>query len=194
MRYFVYIDKELVKNLIASYSELDFSIDFIEYSIQKSCSNVNNIRTDPRKEIIIDEKSKTQRDSKSISVDMGISSNTTTERRYINISDVTDIKNISFYNNLIDRLKEMSQGENRAQNRIIEQQGSIRKVRLSRDDTNNNLFLINNNYVWCDNKNSQTDMDFFTNMCGEVKVIGYNINENKTRNVNVLKAIAIYIE
>ena len=125
---------------------------------------------------------------------MGISSNTTTERRYINISDVTDIKNISFYNNLIDRLKEMSQGENRAQNRIIEQQGSIRKVRLSRDDTNNNLFLINNNYVWCDNKNSQTDMDFFTNMCGEVKVIGYNINENKTRNVNVLKAIAIYIE
>ena len=55
-------------------------------------------------------------------------------------------------------------------------------------------FLINNNYVWCDNKNSQTDMDFFTNMCGEVKVIGYNINENKTRNVNVLKAIAIYIE
>lgn len=193
MRYYVYIDKDLIKNLIASYSDINFSIDFVEYSLQKSCGNVNNIRTDPRKELIIDEKSKTKRNSKSISVDMGITSNITTERRYINISDVTDIKNISFYNNLIDKLKEVAKGENRASSRIIEEQGNIQKIR-TRENSNNNLFFINNNYVWCDNKNAQTDMDFFTNMCGEVKVIGYNINEDTTRNINVLKAIAIYIE
>ena len=61
-------------------------------------------------------------------------------------------------------------------------------------DPINNVFMMNNDLIWYNKDNSITDMDFFTDVCGEIRVIGYDINDNLNRGSKMLKAIAIYVE
>lgn len=197
MRYYVYMDKDLIKNLIATYSNgnFDFNIDFVEYSIQKNCGNVNNIRVDPRNEKISDdEKSKcSKRKSNSISLDAGTTFNTIIEQKYINISDISDIKNINFYHKLIEKLRDLKIDNTREDDKIKEEKGKIIKLR-NEFYGKDKIFSINNSYIWYDEEKCLIDFNFFTNMSGEVMVIGYNIKETKDRNSEMLKAIAIYLE
>lgn len=195
VRYYVYIDKNLIKKLAATYSEINFNIDFVEFSVQKNCGNINNIRFEPRNEIMCDneKKRKSTRKSKSVGVDAGTSCNVITEKKYINITDITDIKNMNFYHNLIEKLNKVFSNKSREDKKIITLEGRIINLRTP-ENINEKIFLINNSYVWYNDNMCDTNINFLSNMCEKIKVIGYNINENKMRGYNILKAIAIYIE
>ena len=87
-------------------------------------------------------------------------------------------------------------GENEAtreNSKVVEEEGKIEKIFENRS-YEDNIFNINNSYVWYDKEKSLIDMNLFSNVCGEVKVLGYNINEDAKRSNKMLKAIAIYVE
>lgn len=194
MRYYIYIDKDLIKNLIATYGNFNFNIDVVEYSVQKNCGNINNIRVEPRKENMCDaDKGNVKRNSTGFGVDSGMTYNVITEEKYINISDISEIKNIEFYHNLIESLRKLKNGATRENSKVVEEEGKIEKIFENRS-YEDNIFNINNSYVWYDKEKSLIDMNLFSNVCGEVKVLGYNINEDAKRSSKMLKAIAIYVE
>lgn len=194
MRYYIYIDKDLIKNLIATYGNFNFNIDVVEYSVQKNCGNINNIRVEPRKENMCDaDKGNVKRNSTGFGVDSGMTYNVITEEKYINISDISEIKNIEFYHNLIENLRKLKNGATRENSKVVEEEGKIEKIFENRS-YEDNIFNINNSYVWYDKEKSLIDMNLFSNVCGEVKVLGYNINEDAKRSNKMLKAIAIYVE
>ena len=194
MRYYIYIDKDLIKNLIATYGNFNFNIDVVEYSVQKNCGNINNIRVEPRKENMCDaDKGNVKRNSTGFGVDSGMTYNVITEEKYINISDISEIKNIEFYHNLIESLRKLKNGATRENSKVVEEEGKIEKIFENRS-YEDNIFNINNSYVCYDKEKSLIDMNLFSNVCGEVKVLGYNINEDAKRSNKMLKAIAIYVE
>lgn len=194
MRYYIYIDKDLIKNLIATYGNFNFNIDVVEYSVQKNCGNINNIRVEPRKENMCDaDKGNVKRNSTGFGVDSGMTYNVITEEKYINISDISEIKNIEFYHNLIESLRKLKNEATRENSKVVEEEGKIEKIFENRS-YEDNIFNINNSYVWYDKEKSLIDMNLFSNVCGEVKVLGYNINEDAKRSNKMLKAIAIYVE
>lgn len=194
MRYYIYIDKDLIKNLIATYGNFNFNIDVVEYSVQKNCGNINNIRVEPRKENMCDaDKGNVKRNSTGFGVDSGMTYNVITEEKYINISDISEIKNIEFYHNLIESLRKLKNEATRENSKVVEEEGKIEKIFENRS-YEDNIFNINNSYVWYDKEKSLIDMNLFSNVCGEVKVLGYNINEDVKRSNKMLKAIAIYVE
>ncbi|CCZ56210.1 unknown [Clostridium sp. CAG:1219] len=119
--------------------------------------------------------------------------NVITEEKYINISDISEIKNIEFYHNLIESLRKLKNGATRENSKVVEEEGKIEKIFENRS-YEDNIFNINNSYVWYDKEKSLIDMNLFSNVCGEVKVLGYNINEDAKRSNKMLKAIAIYVE
>ncbi|MEG1705506.1 MAG: hypothetical protein RR290_02895 [Clostridia bacterium] len=211
MRYYIYLDKEFLKSLFASISETNFDIEIMEFSIQKgetvtkdinvtpsldkNCGNsnskINDEKTDNRSEC---------RKQKSSGMNFFAgetnTSNMIVERRYINVEDVSGIKNLAFYNKLVKRLEILCDGKC---NLCIES-GKICPCKLKniyegvsdRDyPENNKFFYINNKYIWLDNNNLVTDLLFLSSITSEVKVLGFTIN--KINNIEIVKAVAIYI-
>ena len=135
MRYYIYLDKPFLRTILGSIGELDFDIDVIEYSVIKSYSNNNKLVVDPciengnNCEIFKDtEKSKNKEESFNsekirFGMDKGVSCNIQTERKYINISDISDMKNIGFYHKLITKVEQMKNRD--INNRLYEGSGFI---------------------------------------------------------------------
>ena len=212
MRYYLYLDKEFLKSLFASISEFDFDIEIMEFSIQKGETITKDINIAPNVNKISG-KANWQRNDKDIDdkneyrnqVTGGVTLfagekntyNTVVERRYINIEDVSGIKNLAFYNKLVKKLEEMCSKEDC----LCTENGKICPCKLKNlytdiDDSqypkNNQFFFINNKYIWLDNNNLVTDLFFLSTITSNVKVIGFKIN--KLDNIDIIKAIAIFIE
>ena len=210
MRYYIYLDKEFLKTLFAIFKESDFNIDVFEFTVRNSYTLNNNISVDPtlergnesedhsRKEW--DEKfSSSARDSNSkrnrvgISYDNGNSYNYQTERKYLNITDITDIKNMAFYHDLFEKIK--SDTSRDATKRIYIEKGFIKINNKRNIDLNiNKFFMINNSFVWYDNSKLDGDIDLLSQMSCELNVVGYKMNCAEDENNKILKAIAMYIE
>lgn len=212
MRYYLYLDKEFLKSLFASVSGVDFDIEIMEFSVQKGETLTKDINIAPNVNKIsgkanwhkedkdIDEKNEYRNQvTGGVTLFAGEKNtyNTITERRYINIEDVSGIKNLAFYNKLVKRLEEMCNKEYC----ICIENGKICPCKLKNlyadiDDSqypkNNQFFYINNKYIWIDSDNLATDLFFLSTITSEVKVIGFTIN--KIDNIDIIKAIAIFIE
>lgn len=229
MRYYLYLDKIFLKSLFAAISETDFDIEIVEFSTQKSYSTTQDISLEPTIEKVLEkecedekgkevenkkesENSKVGKKNKSfdrdkninkieMSLDQSNTYQTSTSRRYINIDDISEIKNDNFYHKLVDKLyKKLEDEEN-----MCYECGCIYPYRLrskyetQRDETDdlskgNKFFRINNTYVWVDSTKLEADLMFLSNITDRVHVLGYNINNNKIGNFKIAKAIAIYIE
>lgn len=172
MRYYIYLDKTFLRTIFASMGEIDFNIDVIEYSVIKSYTNNNNLSIDPCmengnncevfKDNVKDVK-KTRNNSFNnekirVGYDKGVSCNIQTERKYINISDITDMKNIEFYHKLINNIENIN--NNRSDSRIYEEEGYITTYinENNRSDENyfgenEGFFRINDTCIWYDKEN-----------------------------------------
>ncbi|MDF2865821.1 MAG: hypothetical protein K0R72_639 [Clostridia bacterium] len=215
MRYYLYLDKEFLKSLFASISEVDFDIEIMEFSIQKGETFTKDINIAPNANEMVGDASWQKKDKDACDKDDkheyrkqvtgGVtffageksSYNTIVERRYINIEDVSGIKNLAFYNKLVNKLEEIGNKEN---NLCIES-GKICPCKLKNlykeiDDReypkNNQFFYINDKYIWIDSNNLVTDLFFLSTITSDVKIIGFTIN--KINNIQIIKAIAIFIE
>jgi|GEM_PF-2090165 len=212
MRYYLYLDKEFLKSLFASVSEVDFDLEIMEFSVQKGETLTKDINIAPninevsgKATLQKNDKDDNEKNECRNQTTGGVTLfagekntyNTVVERRYINIEDVSGIKNLAFYNKLVKKLEGMSNEEVC----LCIEKGKICPCKLKNlyadiDDRqypkNNQFFYINNKYIWIDSDNLATDLFFLSTITSEVKVIGFMIN--KINDIDIIKAIAIFIE
>ena len=211
MRYYIYLDRVFIRTLFAVLDDFDFDIDIVEYAVRKSYTNNNEISVDPSFENgnsndTFKEIDKTKNNTKKynfsneklrLGFDKGITYNIQTERKYINISDITDMKNISFYHKLVSSLEDMN--DIKKDNRLYIEEGNIIMYDNIKEDNNNiisdndGFFRINNTCIWYNKENIKYDISKLSYMNCKVKVVGYILNEDKEQK-KVVKALAMYIE
>lgn len=210
MRYYIYLDRALLRILFSALSNIDFDIEVVEYSVRKSYSTNNQLSVDPSMEKIKDcenscreeiEKDKSggcrssclNKERVGFGYDYGNSYNLQTEKRYINIEDITDMKNTSFYHNLLENLRSTTRGE---EDRVIEEEGYIKCGSRAEGNPvlNENFFMVNDTFIWFNQDLLQGDITLLSEMACKVKVIGYQMNCKEDRGHKIVKAISIFIE
>lgn len=209
MRYYIYLDKDFLKTLFSILSDIDFNIDVFEFSVRNSYTINNNISLDPSIESSKDSEDGSKKDWKDnysssardnlgrrnrvgISYDNGNSYNYQTERKYLNITDITDMKNMAFYHDLFEKIRENTSRDSNS--RIFKEEGFI-KINNNRGigEDINNFFMINNSFIWYEKQKLNGDIKILQEMSCKVNVVGYKMNCFESEK-NILKAIAIYIE
>lgn len=212
MRYYIYLDREFLRILFSVLGEDNFNIEVLEYSLRKSVTTNNELSLEPSLENINDCENSCKNESEKsdlkylkngefnkekleVSYDKSKSCNVQTEIKYINIEDVSDIKNTSFYHKLLEDLRK---NINDNTSRIVEEVGYIKIEnslnRIEVKENNDDFFMINESFVWIDNTKLQGNLKLLSLMGCEIKVIGYMMNCKNSNNGKILKAIAIFIE
>ena len=166
MRYYLYLDKDFLRSLFSIFDSANFNIDVFEFSVRNSYTINNNLSVDPSveknkdmedysKKDWKDNFSSSARDSKSsrkrvgVSYDNGNSYNYQTEKKYLNISDITDMKNMAFYHDLLEKIKNNNCRDD--ESRIIIEEGFIKtNNNRSMENDIDNFFMINDCFIWYD--------------------------------------------
>lgn len=215
MRYYIYLDKCFVRSLFSVLNESDFNIEVVEYSVRKSSTTNNQVSIDPYLEKLCNnDKVKNIEGSKNrqkrygssnaekngINGNLGYANSSTVEtvRRYINIDDITDMKNNSFYHNLVEKLNKENNRSSNDDERIAIESGFIELYDLDDKLLNSEskidgFFKINTKNVWYKKELLQGDIKLLAQMSCRIKVIGYTMSclEKEDR---IIKAIAVFIE
>lgn len=181
MRMYIYINRDLIKCVAPKIENVSFDIDFFEYSEKRgyTTNNNTNIRPEFEKDCRKDDKGE-NRGKKTrigISEDFGVLCNVEVVKRYINIEDVSSIKNNNFYYCIAEKIKEDKRIKN-----IIGRISNLNKT---------NFYINNNKYIINDEAYNNL-LEIFENQC-EVNCLGYKINCLNAE-YDVFKTIAIYIE
>lgn len=209
MRYYIYLDKEFIRTLFSIISDANFNIDVFEFSVRNSYTINNNISLDPSVERQRDCEDFSKRDYKEnysnsqrdnigerkrvgVSYDNGNSYNYQTERKYLNITDITDMKNMAFYHDIFEKI---SQNVSRDTNTRIFREEGFMKINANRkfEKSSDDFFMINDSFVWYENEKLNGSINILQEMNCKVNVVGYKMNCIESEK-NILKAIAIYIE
>lgn len=210
MRYYIYLDKCFVRNLFSIVENIDFDIEVVEYSVRKSSTINNQISLSPSKEEIcnngkdfLSPKQENQmhlRDEnmskKSLSTQAGYADSSTieTQKRYINIDDITDMKNDNFYHQLVEKL---NSDHFRNATRIEVDEGFIKlydRYDIKEDiKKRGSFFMLNNKYVWYEEELLKGDIELLAQIGCKIKVVGYKMN-CLDKEENIIKAIAMFIE
>lgn len=214
----MYLDREFLRNLVSVEGSLDFNIQVIEYRIQENCSNTNNNSIDPSIENceanFFENSNKKLEDNHSLSrpqksnkdcrkrVCLNSSFSTTqsktVEQKYINIEDITDMKNINFYHNLVEKIRDNSGSRS---SHICEETGYLQcledRIILPKGNEYGDkccFFKLNDNYVWYEKQKLCADIKFLSNISCKVNLVGYDINFDENTGKKISKAIAIFLE
>ena len=209
MRYYIYIDKNFIKNIFASDEISDFEIEIVTYSMQEGETIYKSNNLSPRvdfskdefneKEKIVEDKDKKKKrkgdirtrndNSLEISSSNANTYNKTIEKRYINIEEVSDMKNINFFHKLIKSIEYKCENYN---NTLIFEKGIIINFKIINEENNENILLyINSKYFWIDKSLLNCDVNMLISLKSNVNICGYKLNTN-TYN-QVIKVIAIYM-
>lgn len=208
MRYYIYLDKPFLRTILASMGEIGFDIDVIEYSVIKNYSNNKKVAFDPciengnnfevfkEKDICKRKNGNFNSNKIRIGFDNGETYNIQTERKYINISDITDMKNIGFYHKLITKIENIKNRDEKS--RIYEKTGYIKVYKSRNEDSieysnKDGFFRIDDICIWYDKEKMQADINLLSRMSCKINIVGYVINclEDSKK---VVKPMAIYIE
>lgn len=175
MRLYLYMNKEYLRLIAPKILNLSLDINYYEYSERRSCSQNNNIGVKP--EIRFNEEKKN--DGKiEIIKDNGEMSNVEITKRYINIEDVTQIKNNYLYFNIIENLVE--------DNNVIMICGVIENV------NEDNTFSINNCIVIYPNECEDIIRELYKFNC-EIKCFVFKLKCVKNP-ILISKLLTIFLE
>lgn len=184
MRYYLYRDIELVKEIYSQFSNLNLDLDVIERIDAKSCSQEEGIFAEPES---------TLGEKHNASVKMGArtsnSSNVTTISEYANMDDVKDIRNKSFYHNLIENLsskKVMCKG-------VDIECGKINCMRKEQEGIDK-FVEVNGTYIWYESDKLSNDIYVLSTITDKIEVVGCIIKQKDDFSPKVIKAIAMYID
>ena len=177
----MYLNKDMIKCIAARLSDVSFNIDFFEYSEKKGYSTNNNTVLRPEIENwnknYQDKRECFGRNSVGISNENGNLCNFQIEKRYINIEDVSSIKNNQFYYDILEKLP--------LDNRIKEVKGKITSLSEISFNIQDNKFLIDDTLYGM-------LKELYENVC-DIVVMGYKIN-CLNQEYDIFKIITIYIE
>ena len=184
MRYYLYRDIELLKEIYSQLANFELDLDVIERIDAKSCSQEEGIFTEP--ETKIDGKCDMR---VKIGARTSNSSNITTISEYANIEDVKDIHNKRFYHSLIENLKK----DKKHMRGIYVECGKLNCLRNEQDRLDK-FVEVNGSYIWFEKDKMSNDIHILSTITNSIEVIGCIIKEKDTLSPKVIKAIAMYID
>ncbi|MBR1884184.1 MAG: hypothetical protein IJ809_04530 [Clostridia bacterium] len=209
MRYYLYVDKDFIEALFGSIAGSNFDIEVLEFSLNKSQTITRDFNVSPgidkydekglstvdkEKNVNKDKHDRSIRNFKAFAGETN-TFNTSVERKYINIEEVSNIKKQAFYYKLIEKIEEDIESEN-----LCRLSGRICPCKLknpyidvsSRSYEEDNLFFnVENKYVWLEKDKLHSDLLFLSTITKQINVIGFKINQGEEN--EIVKAIAIYI-
>lgn len=103
MRLYLYINREYLKLLAPKIANFSFDINYFEYTEKRSCTLNDNVGVRP--EVVFNEE-KCPKKKVEILKDNSEVSNMEIIKRYINIDDISEIKNNNLYFNIIESIVE----------------------------------------------------------------------------------------
>lgn len=184
MRYYLYRDIELLKEIYSQFIDLRLDLDVIERIDAKTCSEEEGIFAEP--ETRLSEKC----DSKvRIGARNNNSASVTTISEYANMIDVKEIYNKRFYHNLIENLI----------NKKIKCKGvdiETGKMNCMRNEQEgiDKFVEINGTYIWFECDKMSNDIHVLSTITDKIEVVGCVIKEKDNLSPKVIKAIAMYID
>lgn len=216
MRYYIYLDKPLLKSLYSSREDLEFDIEVLEYTTKKIIGSSTSICVEPKNENVDEcENVKENGNSSSekglikkifrnrkakreeIRFDTINRKENSIERKSVNIDDVTDIYNNNFFHRIIEK---MYKSENiREQDRLYKASGKMNIINernqqnFNIETNNEEIFLnLNNDFIWLEKGKLQNDINIICKSVESVEILGYVVNENRIG--KIVKCVAVYIE
>ena len=184
MRYYLYRDVELLKEIYSQFVDLRLDLDVIERIDAKTCSEEEGIFAEP--EAKLSEKC----DAKvRIGARNNNSSSVTTISEYANMTDIKDIYNKRFYHNLIEDLT----SKKIKCNGVEIETGKINCMR-SQQEGIDKFVEVNGTYIWYEYDKLSNDIHVLSTITDKIEVIGCVIKEKDSVSPKVIKAIAMYID
>lgn len=111
-------------------------------------------------------------------------------REHANISDIKEISNMAFFNELTDRLTKIC-ADNKCSN-LCYMRAELQMYDSYKEGED--IFVkMSGNCIWLKKKNIETDIRAVCNMLGKVNMIGCVVNEECNARPRVIKVIAIYL-
>ena len=184
MRYYLYRDIELLKEIYSQFTNMDLDLDVIERIDAKSVSQEEGIFTEP--ETKIDGKCDMR---VKIGARTSNSSNVTTISEYANMEDIKDIHNKRFYHNLIDNL---TSKKIKCKGLDIEC-GKINCMRNEQEGIDK-FVEVNGTYIWYEYDKLSNDIHILSTITDKITIIGCVIKEKDDISPKIIKAIAMYID
>ncbi len=184
MRYYLYRDIELIKEIYSQFIDLKIDLDVIERIDAKTCFEEEGMFAEPETRLSNKCDAKVRIGARNTN-----SSNVTTISEYANISDVKDIYNKRFYHNLIENLvnkKIKCQG-------VYVESGKMNCMRSEQDGIDK-FVEINGTYIWFEQDKLNNDVNILSTITDKIQVIGCVIKEEDNISPKVIKAIAMYID
>ena len=175
MRLYLYMNKEYLRLIAPKVLNLSLDIDYFEYSERRSCTLNDNIGVKP--EIRFSEEKKSNGRLEIVKDNSEIS-NVEITKRYINIEDITHIKNNYLYFKIIESIKE--------DDNIVITSGIIEKI--NEDST----FVINN-YLVIYTKECENVIREVYKFKSEIKCYVFKLNCPQN-SLLVSKLLSIFIE
>lgn len=184
MRYYLYRDIELLKEIYSQFTDLRLDLDVIERIDAKTCFEEEGIFAEPETKLSEKCDSRVRIGARNTN-----SSNTTTISEYANISDVKEIYNKRFYHNLIENIK----------NKKINGKGlciECGKMNCMRNEQEgiDKFIEVNGTYIWFECDKMSNDIHILSTITDKIEVVGCMIKEKDDRSPRVIKAIAMYVD
>ncbi len=213
MRYYIYLDKDFLKSVCSVSPDIGFELEVVEFSSKKTYGYVEDLCIEPKIENGIEEENsarceeedslsnsncnkRRQVDRLDVKTARARNMQTSYERRYINIDEISDIKNAMFFNELINKLLKVVEDKKE----FFFEKGKIYPYKLrniysqSEDDCFKDVFVkMNDTYIWIDSKKLDVDIEMISNMIEDVSILGYFVRNNIKESYSIVKAIAIFI-
>ncbi|MDD2627382.1 MAG: hypothetical protein PHR25_00575 [Clostridia bacterium] len=185
MRYYLYRDVDLVKEIYSQFIDLDIELDEIDHIDARTIFQEDGIFVEPEGKIC--------KENEDQRIKMGARSNGSTSITRIsdfsNMQDVKEIYNRRFYHKLIENLrckKIKCPG-------IHIEYGKINYMQLSSDFTEQ-FIEVNGTYIWFEYNRMDNNIQILSRITGEINVIGCLIKEANNDSPKIIKAIAMYTE
>ena len=175
MRLYLYLNKEYLKLIAPKILNLSLDINYYEYSERRSCTSNDNIGVRP--EIRFSEEKKSDGKVEIIKDNSQIS-NVEITKRYINIEDITQIKNNYLYFNIIENLIE--------DDNIVLLCGIIESI------DEDNTFVINNSLVIYNKECDDIIKELYKYKC-QIKCFVFKLNCTQNP-LLVSKLLTIFLE
>ena len=184
MRYYLYRDIELLKEIYSQFTNMRLDLDVIERIDAKTCFEEEGLFAEPEVKLTGKNESRVKLGGRTKNA-----LNTTTINECANISEVKDIYVKRFYHNLIcdlEKNREKCSG-------IFELRGKMECITTDKQMPEQ-FVQIDDTYVWFECSKMSNDIHVVSSITDKINVVGCLIMDRKDNVPRIVKAIAMYVE
>jgi len=194
MRYYLYQDRDAIKNIFGSLEDAVFDLETVEYIEERCDINAENGFFEAE----IHEGIRSGGRIKG-GIDGANSRSVTKSSEYGNLEDIKSIHQNRFYHKLIEGIK-CSESKKIYFNKgkvfpYVNQINNVDDIEnYKSDDKIDKFAVMGNTYLWLISDNILQDIGLIGNITDEVNTLGYIVKHATYTSPQIVKVLAMYIE